>query len=86
MNELQARVGDWLRPQPSPGGLQIAALLPPKEESLWTRRATSAGLLTPSLSALYRGPARQDGWLLGFAALTPAEIVAAVQALAALQR
>ncbi|WIV98740.1 MocR-like pyridoxine biosynthesis transcription factor PdxR [Kinneretia aquatilis] len=86
MNELQARVGDWLRPQPSPGGLQIAALLPPGEEARWSRRAAGAGLLTPSLSALYRGPARLDGWLLGFAALTPAEIVVAVQALTRLQR
>ncbi|MDC8774080.1 MocR-like pyridoxine biosynthesis transcription factor PdxR [Roseateles albus] len=82
LNELQSKVGSWLRPQPSAGGLQIAALLPPGEEQQLTQRAARLGLLTPGLSGLYLGPSKLDGWLLGFAALTPAEIQAAVKQLA----
>ncbi|MCV2356858.1 PLP-dependent aminotransferase family protein [Paucibacter sp. B2R-40] len=82
LNELQSKVGGWLRPQPSVGGLQITALLPPGEELRLTQRAARLGLLTPVLSGLYLGPLKQDGWLLGFAALTPAEIQAAVKQLA----
>ena len=82
LEELQSKVATWLRPQPSAGGLQIAALLPPGEELLLTQRAARLGLLTPGLSGLYLGPSKLDGWLLGFAALTPAEIQAAVKQLA----
>ncbi|MEJ6000878.1 MocR-like pyridoxine biosynthesis transcription factor PdxR [Paucibacter soli] len=78
----------WLHPQPSAGGLQLAALLPAGEEARWTRAAAALGVLTPSLRALYdepHGPAAQDGWLLGYAALTPAEILAGVGSLARLR-
>jgi GntR family transcriptional regulator/MocR family aminotransferase len=82
LQELRAKVGTWLQPQPSAGGLQIAALLPPGEELNLTQRAARLGLLTPGLSGLYHGPLKLDGWLLGFAALTPAQIQAAVHQLA----
>ncbi len=75
----------WLCPRPSPGGLQLAATLPPGQEAHWSRAAAAQGVLTPGLSALYRGSSAQDGWLLGFAALTPAEIRAAAHSLQRLQ-
>ncbi|HEX2010832.1 MAG TPA: PLP-dependent aminotransferase family protein, partial [Roseateles sp.] len=76
---------DWLLPQPSPGGLQLAALLPPGEEAARTRAAAAAGIATPPLSRLYLSAPRQDGWLLGYAALTPEEIRQAARALARTQ-
>jgi GntR family transcriptional regulator/MocR family aminotransferase len=82
LQELASKVGAWLRPQPSAGGLQIAALLPAGEEQQLTQRAARLGLMTPGLSGLYLGAAKLDGWLLGFAALRPAEIQAAVKQLA----
>lgn len=71
-------LNSWLQPQASAGGLQLAALLPPGKEPAMTRQAAALGLLTPSLSALFRGSTRQDGWMLGFAALRADEITAAV--------
>lgn len=49
-----------------------------------------AGVETPRLSPLFTASAGvvtqpQDGWLLGFSALTPAEITAAVNRLASLK-
>jgi len=82
LQACQQHLAPWLRPQPSAGGLQLAALLPAGEEARWTRAAAALGVLTPSLRALYAGPATQDGWLLGYAALTPDEIIAAVRQLA----
>jgi GntR family transcriptional regulator/MocR family aminotransferase len=85
LQACQQHLAPWLRPQPSAGGLQLAALLPAGEEARWTRAAAARGVLTPSLRALYAepdGPAAQDGWLLGYAALTPDEIIAAVRQLA----
>lgn len=75
----------WLAPQPSAGGLQIAALLPEGGEPRFTRAAAARGIATPSLSALYRTAPRQDGWLLGYAALTPAEIAGAARLLATIK-
>ncbi|MDM4767932.1 PLP-dependent aminotransferase family protein [Pelomonas sp. SE-A7] len=75
----------WLEPQPGPGGLQLAALLPRGEEARFTRAAAALGLLTPGLSALYQGPLRQDGWLLGYSALTPDEIAVACHSLGQLK-
>lgn len=75
----------WLAPQPSAGGLQIAALLPEGSEPRFTRAAAARGIATPSLSALYRAAPRQDGWLLGYSALTPAEIADAARLLATIK-
>ncbi|QNM97072.1 MocR-like pyridoxine biosynthesis transcription factor PdxR [Chitinimonas koreensis] len=75
----------WLTAQPNTGGLQLAATLPPDWEAPLSRQAAALGIATPSLSALYGGPAAQDGWLLGYAALTPEEIAAAVDGLATLR-
>ncbi|MDT9002432.1 PLP-dependent aminotransferase family protein [Paucibacter sp. APW11] len=72
----------WLSAQPSAGGLQLAALLPQGQEAAYSRAAAARGIATPSLSALYAGTPAQDGWLLGYAALTPEEIRQAVAALA----
>ncbi|MEJ6003978.1 PLP-dependent aminotransferase family protein [Paucibacter sp. AS339] len=77
LEQLSTRTGSWLQPMPSPGGLQIAALLPTGKEPRFSRAAAALGLATPSLSALYRGKPAQDGWLLGFSALGPAQIVEA---------
>lgn len=84
LQACQDHLAPWLRPQPSAGGLQVAALLPPGDEDRWTRGASALGIQTPSLGALYAGPAAQAGWLLGYAALRPDEIVAAVRQLAPL--
>lgn len=75
----------WLLPQPSAGGLQLAALLPAGREAVLSRAAAALGLATPSLSRLYLSAPRQDGWLLGYAALTPAEIRSAARQLSALR-
>jgi GntR family transcriptional regulator / MocR family aminotransferase len=74
----------WLLPQPSAGGLQMAALLPEGQETALSRAAAGRGLATPSLSRLYLSAPRQDGWLLGYAALTPAEIRSAARQLSGL--
>lgn len=74
----------WARPMPSVGGLQVGVMLPPGTEAALTRQAAARGIATPSLSALYQGAHKVDGWLLGFAALQPEEIRTAVQTLAQL--
>ena len=75
----------WAQPLNSNGGLQLSVTLPPGAEAPLTRQASSHGIATPSLSSLYAGPAAMEGWLLGFAALLPAEIEAAVGQLAKLK-
>jgi GntR family transcriptional regulator/MocR family aminotransferase len=74
----------WAQPLNSTGGLQISVTLPPGSEAHLTRQAAALGIATPSLSGLYSQPSDADGWLLGYAALQPAEIEAAVAALATL--
>jgi GntR family transcriptional regulator/MocR family aminotransferase len=82
---LHAARLDWMTPQPGAGGLQLAVHLPAGREEECTRLAARAGVATPSLSALYMGARKQDGWLLGYAALRNEEIIAAVDKLAALR-
>ena len=82
---------DWLTPQVAAGGLQLAAYLPAGQEQYFSSLAAHAGIETPRLSPLFAdtalpAPLHQDGWLLGFSALTPAEITAAVNSLAMLKR
>jgi GntR family transcriptional regulator/MocR family aminotransferase len=82
--ELITRHLPWAQPLSSSGGLQLSVTLPPGSELQLTRQANARGVATPSLSSLYDGPAALDGWLLGFAALQPAEIEAAIVQLATL--
>lgn len=75
----------WAQPLNSVGGLQLSVSLPRRSELSLTRQATALGIATPSLSALYHGETKLEGWRLGFAALQPDEIVAAVRVLATLK-
>jgi GntR family transcriptional regulator/MocR family aminotransferase len=75
----------WAEPLNSSGGLQLSVKLPRGTEQRLTRQASALGIATPSLSSLYAAHAPGDGWLLGFAALQPAEIEAAVRQLAKLK-
>lgn len=79
----------WLTPQVAAGGLQLAARLPAGQELHLSTLAAHAGVETPRLSPLFldvpgSAARHQDGWLLGFSALTPAEITAAVNRLASI--
>ena len=81
---------EWLSPQVAAGGLQLAARLPAGQEQHFSALAAQAGVETPRLSPLFTASAglvtqHQDGWLLGFSALTPAEITTAVNRLASLK-
>jgi len=65
-----------LRPE---GGLQIPCLLQPGwSEEKTTRQAAMAGIQLLGLSQLYAGEEKQQGWLLGYSALSAYEIEAAV--------
>ena len=82
---------DWRAREVAAGGLQLAAYLPAGQEKYVSSRAAHAGIETPRLAPLFAdtalpAPQHQDGWLLGFSALTPAEITAAVNSLAMLKR
>lgn len=83
--DLVTRKLPWATPLNSAGGLQLSVRLPPGTEPNLTRQATARGVATPSLSGLYAANTATDGWLLGFAALQPPEIEAAVQQLAGLK-
>ncbi|WP_394789301.1 PLP-dependent aminotransferase family protein [Rhodoferax sp.] len=74
----------WAQPVPGVGGLQLSVLLPGGSEARLSRQATALGIATPSLGALYPPGRQVDGWILGFAALQPNEIRAAVETLARL--
>jgi len=74
----------WAEPLDSRGGLQMAVRLPPGSEARLTRAAAQRGIATPSLGELYHTAPRNEGWRLGFAALTPQAIDAAVSTLSAL--
>jgi len=86
---LLARLGQagcgWLEPVAAAGGLQLTAWLPEGREAALTRQAEALGLAVPSLSRLYLGPVRRDGWLLGYAGLQNQEIEAAVARLACIR-
>lgn len=74
----------WAQALNPAGGLQLGVALPKGSEVHLTRQAMALGIATPSLGALYQTAGQVDGWLLGFAALQPDEIEAAVDALAGL--
>lgn len=83
LEEVQEKLGHFATPQPASGGLQLSVWLPPGQEETLSRQAQRLGVVTPGLAAHYLTPAgRRDGWLLGFSALTPGEIRAAIERLA----
>lgn len=81
---LMAHKLPWAQPLNSTGGLQLSVRLPEGSETHLTRQALANGIATPSLSRMSASARGSDGWLLGFAALQPAEIEAAVETLSAL--
>lgn len=88
LHQIKQKIS-WLTPQVAAGGLQLAAHLPAGQEAYLSALAAQAGVETPRLSPLFftaAGASSQhlDGWMLGFSALTPAEITAAVNRLASL--
>ncbi len=87
--QINQKLG-WLTPQVATGGLQIATQLPAGQEWHFSTLAAQVGVETPRLSPLFLNVAEtsaqhQDGWLLGFSALTPAEITRAVNRLASIK-
>ncbi len=87
VEQIRLKLGDWVKPLPSAGGLQLAVKLPDGQETELSQQARRMGVITPKLSPLYlpdqiSSSVNRDGWLLGFSALTPPEISAAVERLA----
>ncbi|MEE4407496.1 PLP-dependent aminotransferase family protein [Serratia sp. C2(1)] len=81
--EVQEKLGHYATPQQAGGGLQLSVWLPPGQETALSRQAQQLGVVTPGLATQYQtAQARRDGWLLGFAALTPGEIRTGVERLA----
>jgi len=76
MEEIERHLGGMLEPQPAQGGLQAACLL--ADQRLSDKRlagmATDAGIELPLLSRLYLGEERKNGFVMGYSALTPAQI------------
>lgn len=75
LEQIAQRLSPWITPIASGGGLQLTVTVE-QDEARLTALAAQQGLLLPRLSPLYAGSASQQGWILGFAALTPDEIVA----------
>jgi GntR family transcriptional regulator/MocR family aminotransferase len=80
LNLIQKRL-PWARPMSIVGGLQLSIALPQNTEAYMTRKAAERGIATPSFSSLHIGTPKNEGWLLGFAALQPGQISDAVEAL-----
>ncbi len=85
MLECIAQRLPWAQVLHSSGGLQLSVELPPGAETRLTHQATAKGVATPSLGKLYARPAAGDGWLLGFAALQPADIQEGMRVLGTLK-
>lgn len=90
LEQIAGKLNGWVTPQPATGGMQLAVKLPAGEEQWLSQQAQQLGVATPRLSPLYLPDNAvqevSDGWLLGYAALTPAEITAAVDRLAQIPR
>ncbi|WP_437613607.1 PLP-dependent aminotransferase family protein [Erwinia sp. V71] len=83
--QLEEKLTEYLQPLSSQGGLQLTVRLLQGDEQRLTQQALQRGLLLPRLSPLFSQQQQTlSGWLLGFSALTPAEIVQAVDKLAQL--
>ena len=64
------------------GGLQLPCLLTPAySEAETIAAAARIGIILPGLSRLYMGEAKRQGWILGYASLTPHEIDLAMRQL-----
>ncbi|WP_028456274.1 MocR-like pyridoxine biosynthesis transcription factor PdxR [Chitinilyticum litopenaei] len=83
VEELRRAFGAAVRPVHAGAGLQFAATVPPGCEQPWTAAGRRAGLTLRPLSVLHLDEVRQEGWLLGYAALQNSEIRQAVATLAA---
>ncbi|ORM63143.1 GntR family transcriptional regulator [Pantoea rodasii] len=84
LEQITSRMQPWLTPLHAAGGLQLTVQLRQGDEARLTQLAADAGLLLPRLSPLYAGSPPQSGWMLGFAALTPGEIISACDKLVTL--
>jgi GntR family transcriptional regulator/MocR family aminotransferase len=89
MQEALAPLAPYLTPEPTDAGLHLVARLGPRLAGRVTDQAIAAaalaeGLHLAPLSALYAGPPRAQGLLLGFAGFTEASIQAAMQRLGSL--
>ncbi|MFG1174248.1 PLP-dependent aminotransferase family protein [Erwiniaceae bacterium CAU 1747] len=84
--ELADKLGDRLTPLTHQGGLQLAVQLNHGGEQRLTQQAAATGLLLPRLSPLYHQQSSEarEGWILGYSALQPNEIIQAVDKLARL--
>ncbi|MGC5703462.1 PLP-dependent aminotransferase family protein [Pseudomonas sp. NFXW11] len=83
LEAIERHLSGIVRALPPPGGLQIPCLLEPGwSEALTQQRAARVGIQLPGLSRLYAGEHQQQGWLLGYAALSSHEIDTAMARLA----
>lgn len=84
--ELAEKLGDRLTPLAHQGGLQLTVQLNHGGEQRLTQQADTQGLLLPRLSPLYHQQSSEahEGWILGYSALQPNEIIKAVGKLARL--
>jgi GntR family transcriptional regulator/MocR family aminotransferase len=85
LEEIRRRIAGWCRPTETAAGLQLTVTLPRGREAALSRAAARVGVATPRVSGLFLSRARQDGWVLGFAALSDDAIVAGVRRLARLR-
>ncbi|MGH8806530.1 MAG: PLP-dependent aminotransferase family protein, partial [Noviherbaspirillum sp.] len=86
MEEMQRHLPDRLLPQAMQGGLQTACVLTDQRlsDQRIAARAAQAGIDLPPLSRLYLGESKRNGFVMGFSALSPAEIREGVKRLAGL--
>ncbi|WP_075181351.1 PLP-dependent aminotransferase family protein [Pantoea sp. 1.19] len=82
--QLAEKLAGELQLLPASGGLQLTAMLPGGGESRLRQQGLEHDLLLPGLSGLSQQPHPPQGLILGYAALRPAEITAAVDRLARL--
>lgn len=83
---MQEALAPYLTPEPTDSGLHLVARLGPRLTGRVTDQAIAAAapeeaLHLAPLSALYAGPPRAQGLLLGFAGFSEASIQAAMQRL-----
>ncbi|WLT31725.1 PLP-dependent aminotransferase family protein [Geothrix sp. PMB-07] len=79
---LAHRLSHLLTPLNASGGLQLTVHLPLGQESRLTREALRLGVVTPTLSDLYLGDSKKDGWVLGFSALRQEDMTEGIHRLA----
>ena len=84
MEEIDRHLRSRLIPQAAQGGLQTSCLLADQcvSDMRLAETAALAGIDLPRLSRLYLGNDKRNGFVMGFSALTPAEIRDGARALA----